>query len=30
MFADDIHPTPYEYWLVTRYVLKDMAVKGWL
>ena len=30
MFANDIHPTPYEYWLVTRYVLKDMAVKGWL
>ncbi len=30
MFADDIHPTPYEYFLVTRYVLKDMAVKGWL
>jgi outer membrane lipase/esterase len=30
MFADDVHPTPYEYWLVTRYVLKDMAVKGWL
>lgn len=30
MFADDIHPTPYEYWLVARYVLKDMAVKGWL
>ncbi|MFC5509768.1 SGNH/GDSL hydrolase family protein [Massilia jejuensis] len=30
MFADDIHPTPYEYGLVTRYVLKDMAVKGWL
>lgn len=30
MFADDIHPTPYVYWLVARYVLKDMAVKGWL
>ena len=30
MYADDIHPTPYEYWLVARYVLKDMAVKGWL
>ena len=30
MFADDIHPTPYEYWLLARYVLKDMAVKGWL
>jgi phospholipase/lecithinase/hemolysin len=30
MFADDVHPTPYEYWLLARYVLKDMAVKGWL
>ena len=30
MYADTIHPTPYEYWLVARYVLKDMAIKGWL
>ncbi|CAN7186045.1 SGNH/GDSL hydrolase family protein [Massilia sp. LjRoot122] len=30
MFADDIHPTPFENNLVARYVLKDMAVKGWL
>ncbi|MDB5748005.1 MAG: esterase [Massilia sp.] len=30
MFADDIHPTPFVYKLVARYVLKDMAVKGWL
>jgi phospholipase/lecithinase/hemolysin len=30
MFADDIHPTPYENNLIARYVLKDMAVKGWL
>lgn len=30
MFADDIHPTPYEYSLLARYVLRDMAVKGWL
>jgi phospholipase/lecithinase/hemolysin len=30
MFADDIHPTPYENNLVARYVLKEMAVKGWL
>lgn len=30
MFADDVHPTPYENWLVARDVLKDMAVKGWL
>jgi phospholipase/lecithinase/hemolysin len=30
MFADDIHPTPFEYSLVARYVLEQMAVKGWL
>lgn len=30
MYADDIHPTPYENNLVARYVLKEMAVKGWL
>lgn len=30
MYADTIHPTPYEYWLIARYILKDMAVKGWL
>lgn len=30
MFADDIHPTPFENNLVARYVLKDMAIKGWL
>jgi outer membrane lipase/esterase len=30
MFADDIHPTPYEYSLVARYVLEQMVVKGWL
>lgn len=30
MFADDVHPTPYENNLIARYVLKDMAVKGWL
>ena len=30
MYADSIHPTPYEYWLIARYILKDMAVKGWL
>jgi phospholipase/lecithinase/hemolysin len=30
MFADDIHPTPFENNLVARYVLKEMAVKGWL
>lgn len=30
MFADEIHPTPFENDLIARYVLKDMAVKGWL
>ncbi|MCC2956909.1 SGNH/GDSL hydrolase family protein [Massilia sp. IC2-477] len=30
MFADEIHPTPFENNLVARYVLKEMAVKGWL
>ena len=30
MFADDIHPTPFEYSLIARYVLEQMAVKGWL
>ena len=30
MFADETHPTPFEYDLIARYVLKDMAVKGWL
>jgi phospholipase/lecithinase/hemolysin len=30
MFADDIHPTPFEYELVAKYVLQQMIVKGWL
>jgi outer membrane lipase/esterase len=30
MFADDIHPTPFEYSLVAKYVLQQMMVKGWL
>jgi outer membrane lipase/esterase len=30
MFADTVHPTPFENNLVARYVLKDMAIKGWL
>jgi phospholipase/lecithinase/hemolysin len=30
MYADDVHPTPYEYSLVARYVLEQMVVKGWL
>lgn len=30
MFADDVHPTPYENSLIARYVLEQMVVKGWL
>lgn len=30
MYADDIHPTPFEYSLISRYVLEQMTVKGWL
>jgi phospholipase/lecithinase/hemolysin len=30
MFADSVHPTPFEYALLARYVLEQMAVKGWL
>jgi phospholipase/lecithinase/hemolysin len=30
MFADDIHPTPFENNLVARYVLNEMAVNGWM
>jgi outer membrane lipase/esterase len=30
MFADSVHPTPFEYSLIARYVLDQMAVKGWL
>jgi outer membrane lipase/esterase len=30
MFADSVHPTPFEYALIARYVLEQMAVKGWL
>jgi len=30
MFADAVHPTPFEYALIARYVLEQMAVKGWL
>ncbi|MGI4717739.1 MAG: SGNH/GDSL hydrolase family protein [Janthinobacterium lividum] len=30
MFADEIHPTPFENNLIARLVLKEMAVKGWL
>ncbi|MCS0592655.1 SGNH/GDSL hydrolase family protein, partial [Massilia norwichensis] len=30
MFADAVHPTPFEYALIARYVLEQMTVKGWL
>jgi phospholipase/lecithinase/hemolysin len=30
MFADEIHPTPFEYSLVAKYVLQQMMNKGWL
>jgi phospholipase/lecithinase/hemolysin len=30
MYADEVHPTPYEYSLIARYVLEQMVVKGWL
>jgi phospholipase/lecithinase/hemolysin len=30
MFADDLHPTPFEHSLIARYVLEQMMVKGWL
>jgi outer membrane lipase/esterase len=30
MFADDIHPTPFEYALIAKYILQRMMVKGWL
>ncbi len=30
MFADDVHPTPYEYRLVAQYVAEKMILKGWL
>jgi phospholipase/lecithinase/hemolysin len=30
MFADTVHPTPFEYALIARYVLEQMAIKGWL
>ena len=30
LFADDIHPTPYGYWLLARLVSKEMLTKGWL
>jgi hypothetical protein len=30
LFADDVHPTPYEHSLIARYVAEQMVVKGWL
>ena len=30
MFADDLHPTPYEYRLIAQYVAEQMVIKGWL
>ncbi|MDP3671469.1 MAG: SGNH/GDSL hydrolase family protein [Telluria sp.] len=30
MFADDVHPTPFESLLTARFVALQMAIKGWL
>ncbi len=30
MFADDLHPTPFEYSLIAKYVGEQMIIKGWL
>jgi outer membrane lipase/esterase len=30
MFADGVHPTPFEYALIARYVLLQMSGKGWI
>jgi phospholipase/lecithinase/hemolysin len=30
MFADDIHPTPFEYRLIAQYVAEQMIIKGWM
>jgi len=30
MFADGVHPTPFEYSLVAKYVAEQMILKGWL
>ena len=29
-FADDVHPTPFGYWLLARYVSEKIVVRGWL
>lgn len=30
MFADDLHPTPFEHALIAKYVAGQMIIKGWL
>jgi outer membrane lipase/esterase len=30
MFADDVHPTPFEHSLLADYIVKQMTSKGWL
>jgi phospholipase/lecithinase/hemolysin len=30
LYADDVHPTPFGYSLIARYVSEQMVVKGWL
>jgi phospholipase/lecithinase/hemolysin len=30
MFADGVHPTPFEHSLIARYVAEQMVVRGWL
>jgi phospholipase/lecithinase/hemolysin len=30
LYADDVHPTPYGYSLIARYVTEQMTIKGWL
>ncbi|MEO7494393.1 MAG: esterase [Massilia sp.] len=30
MFADDVHPTPFENLLIARYVSDQLVIKGWL
>ena len=30
LFADDVHPTPFGYLLLARYVAEQMVIKGWL
>jgi phospholipase/lecithinase/hemolysin len=30
LYADDVHPTPFGYSLIARYVTEQMIIKGWL